>query len=86
MLIKRKKHIILRIVLKNQKGKKMIKNKTAKTLITAFALSAAISGCSMMPQAEDATPAMPKSKSEDIQKQEKAKPKRIPYKGRTYIV
>ena len=60
-----------------------MKKDMKKSLVTAFALTSILSGCSIVPETEQAKPNTPKLESEKSQ-QEKTKP--APYKGRTYIV
>lgn len=62
-----------------------MRHKTAKTLMTAFALTTMVTGCSVLPQTNDTAPAKPEIKSEEVQPKKSAPKKTKPFKGRTMI-
>jgi len=62
-----------------------MRNKTAKTLMTAFALTTLVTGCSVLPQTNETAPTKPKVKSEEAQPKKSAPKKTQPFKGRTMI-
>ena len=62
-----------------------LKNYAAKTLVTAFALTTIVSGCSVLPQTNDTEPAKPELKSEEVHPKKSAPKKTKPFKGREMI-